>query len=294
MTNPFDIPNAVRFEETSNGLTRAVIATPQAEAKLYLQGAHLSEWTPRGQRPVLFISSKSPYAPGKAIRGGVPVIFPWFGARSDGKSGPAHGFARSMDWQIEGTTLKNNGSVEIALVLLPNDLTRSLGFDNFHLRFRATIGTELEMQLETRNEANEPLPYEEALHTYFAVSDVRQCQVSGLEGTTFIDKTDGFKSKNAGTDAIRIAKETDQVHMNTRTTCRLVDPTWNRHIVVAKSGSDSTVVWNPWVEKTRGMSDMAPDEWKDMICIEPANAGDNAVRLAAGASHTLTASIRVE
>src|SRR5437868_6675093 len=115
MSNPFDIPNAVRFEETSNGLKVAVIATSQAEAKLYLQGAHLSEWTPRGQRPVLFVSSKSLYAPGKAIRGGIPVIFPWFGARSDGKSGPAHGFARSMEWQIEGTTLKNNGTVEIAL-----------------------------------------------------------------------------------------------------------------------------------------------------------------------------------
>jgi glucose-6-phosphate 1-epimerase len=294
MANPFEIPDAVRVEQTSTGLTRAVIDTPQAEAKLYLQGAHLSEWSPRGQRSVLFVSSKSLYAPGKAIRGGVPVIFPWFGARSDGKSGPAHGFARSMEWQIEGTSLRNDGKVEITLVLVPNDVTRSLGFDKFHLRFRVAIGSELEMQLENRNDAGETLVYEEALHTYFAVSDVRQCSVSGLEGTTFIDKTDGFKSKNAGAEAIQITKETDQVHLNTRATCRLSDPIWNRQIVVEKTGSDSTVVWNPWVEKTRGMSDMAPDEWKDMICIETANAADNAVHLPAGASHTLAASIRVE
>jgi glucose-6-phosphate 1-epimerase len=294
MTNPFDIPNTLRIEETPNGLLRAVVTTPEAEAKLYLQGAHLSDWTPRGQRPILFLSSRSLYARSKAIRGGVPVIFPWFGARGDGKSGPAHGFARSMEWQLEETTLKNDGRVEITLVLRPNDITRSFGFDKFHLRFRVAIGSQLAMELETHNEANETLVYEEALHTYFAVSDVRQCRVSGLEGTTYIDKTDGFKQKNAGAEAIQITKETDQVHLNTRTTCRLHDPIWNRQIVVEKNGSDSTVVWNPWVEKTQGMSDMAPDDWKQMICIETANAGVNAMRLPAGASHKLTTSMRVE
>jgi glucose-6-phosphate 1-epimerase len=199
-----------------------------------------------------------------------------------------------MEWQIEATRLRNDGKVEIALVLLPDDVTRSFGFDRFHLRFRVAIGSELEMQLETRNDASEELVYEEALHTYFAVSDVRQCRVSGLEGTTFIDKTDGFKSKNSGAEPIQITKETDQVYLNTRTTCRLSDPIWNRQIIVQKNGSDSTVVWNPWVEKTQGISDMAPDEWKDMVCIETANAGENAVHLPAGASHTLAASIRVE
>src|SRR5882724_52465 len=103
LAEQFDIPGALRFEQGPNNLTRAVISTPTAQADLYLQGAHLTHWTPRGQQPVLFVSPNSLFAPGKAIRGGVPVIFPWFGARSDGKPGPAHGFARTSEWAVEST-----------------------------------------------------------------------------------------------------------------------------------------------------------------------------------------------
>src|SRR5271166_595595 len=123
LASQFNIPNALRFEDTPGGLVRAVISSPAAEADVYLQGAHVTHWTPRGQRPVLFVSPKSLFAPGKAIRGGVPIIFPWFGARSDGKAGPAHGFARSMAWDIEGTKLRTDGKVEITLALAPNDAT---------------------------------------------------------------------------------------------------------------------------------------------------------------------------
>jgi len=260
---------------------------------LYLQGAHLAHWTPRGQRPVLFLSSKSLFARGKAIRGGVPVIFPWFGARSDGSPGPQHGFARTMEWTVEGAALLDGGNVEITLALAPNDVTRSLGYPDFHLLYRVTIGSALELELETRN-GHEPLVFEQALHAYLAVGDVRQASVTGLEGTTFIDKTDGFKRKTLGTEPLRIAKETDQVHVNTTAACVVHDPVWNRLIVVEKTGSHSTVVWNPWIEKTKDMSDMAADGWRQMLCIETANAADNAVHLAPGASHKLTASIRVE
>jgi glucose-6-phosphate 1-epimerase len=294
LASQFDIPNALRFEDSLDELVRAVISTPAAEAEVYLQGAHLTHWAPRGQRPVLFVSPKSLFAPGKAIRGGVPIIFPWFGPRGDGNPGPAHGFARTTEWAVEGAQLRNDGRVEITLTLAPNDITSGFGYDAFHLRFRVTVGSELELELETRNHANEPLTYEEALHTYFAVGDIHQASVSGLEGTTYIDKTDGFKRKKLGNEPVRIAKETDQVHLNTKATCVLRDPVWNRRIIVEKSGSDSTVVWNPWIDKTKGMSDMAPDDWKKMLCVETANADDNAVHLPPGESHKLTASIRVE
>src|ERR1700693_4674515 len=146
--NQFDIPNALRFEDASEGLVRAVISTPAAEADLYLQGAHVTHWKPRGQRPVLFVSPKSLFAPGKAIRGGLPIIFPWFGARSDGKPGPAHGFARNTQWVIEGTKLHNDGGVEMKLALAPNEAARGLGYAGFRLRFRVTTGSDLEMELE--------------------------------------------------------------------------------------------------------------------------------------------------
>jgi glucose-6-phosphate 1-epimerase len=271
-----------------------VISTPAADAELYLQGAHVTHWTPRGHRPVLFVSPKSLFVSGKAIRGGIPVIFPWFGSRGDGRPGPAHGFARSMEWAIEGTRLHNDGNVEITLALSPNNVTRGFGYDGFHVRFRVTVGSELELELETRNDTRETLIYEEALHTYFAIADINQVSVSGLEGTTYIDKTDGFKRKKLGNNPVHVAKETDQVHLNAKGTCVVHDPVRNRRIIVEKSGSDSTVVWNPWIDKTKGMADMAPDDWKEMICVETANVADNAVHLPAGASHKLTARIRVE
>jgi glucose-6-phosphate 1-epimerase len=289
----FDIPNALRFEDAASGL-RAVISTPMAEAEIYLQGAHVTHWTPRGQRPVLFVSSKSVFAPGKAIRGGVPVIFPWFGPRSDGKPGPAHGFARTTEWTIEGTELRGDGKVEITFALAPNEISRGLGYAGFHLRYRVTVGSELEMRLETRNHGQEPLTFEEALHAYFAIGDINQASVSGLEGTTYIDKTDGFKRKKLGNEPLRIAKETDEVHLSTEATCVVHDPVWQRRITVEKSGSDSTVIWNPWIEKTKGMSDMAADDWMGMICVETANAADNAVHLPPGAARTMTTLIRVE
>ena len=144
LANQFDIANAVRFDEGPGGLIRAVVSTPAVEAEVYLQGAHVAHWAPSGQRPVLFLSRKSLFAPGKAIRGGVPVIFPWFGARGDGKPGPAHGFARNTQWVIGGTRLRNDGRVEITLALAPNDVSRGFGYSAFHLGFRVTVGSELE------------------------------------------------------------------------------------------------------------------------------------------------------
>jgi glucose-6-phosphate 1-epimerase len=290
----FDIQNAIRFEAGSGGLMRAAVSTPAAEGELYLHGAHVTRWAPRGQKPVLFVSSNSLFAPGKAIRGGVPVIFPWFGPRSDGRPGPAHGFARTLEWSVEETRLRDDARVEVTLALAPNETTRALGYDEFHLRFRVTFGAELQMELEIRNDTQASLNCEEALHTYFAIGDIHQVTVSGLEGTTYIDKTDGFQRKTQGVEPMRIAQERDQVHLSTPGTCVIHDPAWNRRIVVKKSGSNSTVVWNPWIEKTKGMADMAPGDWKQMICVETGNVADNTLRLVPGESHRMTASIQLD
>lgn len=294
LAHQFNLPNALGFEDVQGGLVRAVVNTPAAEAEIYLHGAHVTGWKPRGQRPVLFLSSESLFSAGKAIRGGIPIIFPWFGARTDGKSGPAHGFARTMEWTLEGTHLRDDGDVEITLGLAPNDSTRAFGYADFALGYRITVGLTLGVELVVHNCGSTPLVYEEALHTYFAVGDIHHAWISGLEGTLFIDKTDGFKRKEVGHETIRIARETDQVHLNTRAKCVVHDGKWDRRIVVEKNGSDATVIWNPWAEKANAMSDMGPGEWQNMICVESANAADNAVHLAAGASHKLTALIRVE
>ena len=152
----FNLPNVLRFEDAPGGLVRAVVSSQAAEAEIYLQGAHVARWKPCGQRPVLFLSSKSLFKPGKAIRGGVPVIFPWFGPRAEGKPGPAHGFARTTEWALEGTKLRNNGDVEITLVLAPNDSARAFGYGEFALRFSMPIGSNLQKDLEVHNWGKKP------------------------------------------------------------------------------------------------------------------------------------------
>jgi len=211
---------------------------------------HLFAWCERNALDATRTSAspvyqpKSLFAPSKAIRGGVPIIFPWFGPRSAGKLGPAHGFARTMEWTIEETRQHDDGRVQITLALSTNDVTRGFGYADFHLRFRVTLGAELEMELKTRNDSNEPVAYEEALHVYFATSDVHQASISGLEGTTHVDKTDGFKRKTLGSGPLRVTKETDQVHLSTKASCVIHDPVWKRRIIIEKGGSGSTVVWN--------------------------------------------------
>src|SRR4051812_41503406 len=126
------------------------ISTQLAEAELYSYGAHLTRWTPRGEKPVLYLSPAAIFTPGKGIRGGVPIIFPWFGPRSDGKPGPVHGFARTREWMSEGQRATEDGNVEIAFVLQAG------------VRFRAMIGTELSVALEITNLSTEPFTFEEA------------------------------------------------------------------------------------------------------------------------------------
>ena len=204
------------------------------------------------------------------------------------------GLGTPLDQLTDVRVVELNGSaVEIVLALTPSNTSRDLGFTDFHLRLRVIFGAVLEMELETRNQSPAPLVYEEALHTYFSISDVRQVAVSGLEKTAYLDKTDGSLRKVQGDAPLRFTKETDQVHLSTTAACVIDDPQWKRRIIVEKSGSNTTVVWNPWIEKTKALADMAPDEWQRMLCVETVNAGGDAVHLAPGATHKMRASIRL-
>lgn len=262
-------------------LERRTISTPLADAEIYLQGAHITAWTPRGERPVLYMSPRSLFAEGKAIRGGIPVIFPWFGARSDGKPGPMHGYARTSLWTVDHERTLADGRMQVQLSLEPMTL-------------RAIFGATLEVDLVVCNESAEPLAFEDALHTYFAVGDIEQVTLTGLENTTYLDKTESFAVKQQPDAPMRITKETDQVHVDTTSTCVIHDPAWNRRIIIEKSGSDTTVVWNPWSEKSKSMADMDADGWRGMLCVETANAGRNAVTLSPGESHRMGLKVSVE
>jgi D-hexose-6-phosphate mutarotase len=181
----------------------------------------------------------------------------------------------------------------IMLSLASDATTRAAASRDFVLTYEVRLGDTLSMSLTVTNPGEAPLTFEEALHTYLAVSDVRQAGVEGLAGATFVDKTDGGRRKTQDDAVIAISDETDRLYLDTPATVMLTDPGLGRLISVVKAGSLSSVVWNPWIAKSRAMPDFGDNEWPGMICVETANAADNAVTLPPGAWHTMTAAISV-
>lgn len=304
----FAIPGVLAFEKTASGLVAARVTTPAAEATIYLHGAHLTHWKPAGEAPAIFVSQRAEFVAGKPIRGGVPVIFPWFGERHDGKSGPMHGFARISEWELAFAAMTGD-ELHLAFTLAPDDQSRALGFDHFRLSYRVTIGRTLTLQLTVANDSGSggareasietkamgaPLVFEEALHTYYAVADAQKVSIDGLGGTTYLDKVDGMKRKVQPAGMLKLEGRTDQPYLNTEATCVLHDEAGGRRIVVAKKGSATTVVWNPWKELTATMADMEPDSWLHMTCIETANVGEDSLTLAPGEHHSMRAHISIE
>jgi glucose-6-phosphate 1-epimerase len=290
LTDSFSILGNLAFDKTETGLVRARITTPACTAEIYLQGAHLTQWQPAGHGPVLFLSEQSSFTPGKAIRGGVPIIFPWFGPRTGARTdGPSHGFARIEDWEVAFAALSGD-DLHLTLTLGPTEQSRALGFDNFRVAVQLILGETLTMRLTVANESAEPLHFEEAFHTYLTVGDVAQIRITGLAETEYLDKTDHFLRKRQTDPVLTLNAETDRPYLNTASAVTLEDPALLRRIVVAKQGSQTTVVWNPWA----ALADMTGDGWRQMTCIEAANAADNAITLAANSTHTMESRISVE
>jgi glucose-6-phosphate 1-epimerase len=289
----YAIPGSLAFHEGNGGLTRAQITTPTCTGEIYLHGAHLTAWQPVGQSPVLFLSERSPFAEGKAIRGGVPIIFPWFGNRTgDRTDGPAHGFARTAQWEVAFAALAGD-DLHLTLTLAPTDESRALGYSEFQLVFEVVFGRELRMRLTVANKSAAPLHFEEALHTYFEVADVEHISIDGLGGGLFVDKTDDFKRKTQIEPTLYLSGATDSCFLNTAAPVTLTDPGLHRRITVSKTHSDATVVWNPWSAASAKMADMTAENWRTMTCIETVNAMDNAITLAPGGAHTMESHITV-
>ena len=284
------LPNSVQIVAGHGGLPCVQVRHPVAEADLYLQGAHLTHFKPAGAHPVLFLSGKSLFLEGKPIRGGVPLIFPWFGARQDDPKSPMHGFARNLPWELVEATESAEG-VTLRLRLVSGQQTLALWAHPFVAEFEVVVGQKLGLVFSVSNPGPDAFEFEEALHTYFQVADVRAVRVTGLENTVFLDKTDGFARKQEGTAPIAITAETDRIYLETESACVIADA--GRRIRIGKSGSRTTVLWNPWVAKSAAMADFGDDEWPSMLCIETANTHPAPVNLPPGATHRMTAEIEV-
>jgi glucose-6-phosphate 1-epimerase len=280
----------VHFEDGPGGLVRARLEAPGGEAEIYLHGAHVAQFTPRGHAPLLFVSRESAFAPGQPIRGGVPVIFPWFGPREDG---PLHGMARLLEWSVADVR-RVDDALEMVLELAPETPPHPAWPNGAALQFFIGVSDELRLSLAVFNRGAAPFRFEEALHTYFTVGDAREVQIHGLQGARFLDKTDGFQEKTQGQNALELTGETDRVYFDTTETVVIHDPVLARRIRIEKENSGATVVWNPWENKARAMPDFGDDEWTRMLCIETCNVMAHAIEISPGESHVMTAKFAVE
>jgi D-hexose-6-phosphate mutarotase len=204
-----------------------------------------------------------------------------------------HGFARLREWRVESVVQPGDGTVELIFELDADEGTRGLWPHTFAARYHVRVGRVLELVLRVRNDGAQPFTFEEALHSYVAVGDARQIQILGLEGTTYIDKVDGMTHKAQGDAPVTLERETDRVYTKTRATCVIDDPVLGRRINIAKEGSDSTVIWNPWIEKSKAMADFGEGDWPGMVCVEVCNVGDQRVTVEAGETHEMRAAVGV-
>ena len=282
--------SGLTFREGSGGFSIATLNHRGSEASVALHGAQVLSYIPSGERPVLWCSEHAIYKEGKAIRGGVPVCWPWFADHPDEPSYPAHGFARTQAWTILETS-GNQDEVSLTLSLQQNQDSLKLWPHAFELTLKVILSDTLRLEFEVVNLGLEPFTFTGALHSYFAISAIDQIHVTGLEGATYIDSVDK-DARKCQESSIRIAEEVDRLFIDTEATTAIVDQGWNRKITISKSGSHSTVVWNPWIAKATRMNDFGDEEYLKMVCVETANAADNSVTVTAAASHQMVAEIQ--
>jgi glucose-6-phosphate 1-epimerase len=289
----FGIRDVLGFAE-EGGLAKATVSLDGMQGELFLQGATITGWQPKGERPVIFTSPNVIFAPGTAVRGGIPIIFPWFGPNRREPKAPQHGFVRAAPWQLDSVERSGPGELTMQLSITAAEATSPFWPEPFRAVYAVSFGKTLAVTLAVQNRAGHEIVFEEALHTYFAVSDVAKVSVSGLGGTTYIDKVDGAQRKTQDSAPIKLSGETDRVYLGTPRQVAIDDPEWRRKIVIEKDGAASTIVWNPWTEKAAAMKDLGANAWPGMVCVETGNAADNEVRLAAGGEHRMSTRIGVD
>ena len=288
----FGMPGVAEVCEGNGVLPRVQISHPCVEGEMYLYGAQVTSWKPAGYDELLFVSSKSHWQEGLAIRGGIPICFPWFRAKADDPQAPAHGFVRTKMWQLE-SIIENEGGVAISMFTESDEQTRHTWPGEFRLTHRVMFGRELSMELVCTNTGTTPLRFEEALHTYNRVADIRQTRLTGLDTMHFLDNTDSNKEKTQLND-VTIATQTDNAYLNTQNAVDLIDLKSQRRIRLLKTNSNNTVVWNPWREGTAKIRDLGGEEWTEFLCVEASNIRDAAFTLPPGQEHKMTAILSVE
>lgn len=276
-------PARVTFLDGQNDLNMVEVSTRWGSAEIYCHGAHVTQFRKQGEPPLLFMSQFSRFAEGQPIRGGIPIIFPWFGLR-EGLG--QHGFARLKEWDLKEILPQTDGSVCLRFRL--PDCPEAGTMPAFVADYIVTVGEALSCMLVVSNASPEDsFTFENCLHTYFEVSDATAISILGLKGVNYLDQVANFEQRTEQGESIRIGSEVDRTYFDTDHSVEIIDPRFSRKIRIEKQGSRSSVVWNPWIAKAQQMPDFGNDEYQKMVCVESGNVGNNRITLAPGESSTL-------
>jgi glucose-6-phosphate 1-epimerase len=288
----FEIPGLVKIEPGRGGLPVVRVTPGDATGEMHLHGGQVMSWAPTGARDVLFVSGQARYEDGRAIRGGIPVCAPWFGAHAARPALPAHGFVRTKAWSLDAVDRTDDGIV-VTMSTRSDDETLRVWPHEFLLVNRVTFASTLQVELTMRNTGDAPLSFEEALHTYYRVGDVTRARVLGLEGTAYLDSLDGLQRRSQD-DVIDFADEVDRIYLDTaHREIAIDDPVWDRRVRVTSTHSRTTVVWNPWTRKAKTLGDLGDEEWRDFVCVETCNVQPAAIELAPGQPHVMRLTIAI-
>lgn len=286
-----NLPSSVSEISGIDGLPALHVSTDVCEATIQLHGAHLTSFVPADGDEMLWMSSLAQAEGPTAIRGGVPICFPWFGSGVSGQATPSHGFARLAAWRLVDA-YDDEGSVTLTFELNSNDVA---DLDNKHAwprglsaRYAVRLGAEVHLMLTATNDGDDSVVMEEALHTYLRVPNIADTAIDGDAGERYLDQLSG--RTETVSDSITFPGEVDLVLDSTRDLTVTCGGT--PLVTVEREGSHSIVIWNPHIDKARALRDVPDDAWPEFVCVEAANVKDNAVTLQPDHSHTMTAIYR--
>lgn len=288
----FRIPDHAEFEFGHGKLPMLRIRNDAAEALISLYGGQVLSYRPTATgREMLFLSERAHFHHGKAIKGGIPICWPWFGPSPDDRDLPAHGLARIHMWSVREVSQDESDTTYITLGIDNNDDTRAIWPHEFKLRLHITVGETLRLELETTNTSKTAYDITQALHTYFSIGHIFDTHVEGLTGKKYLDKAHGGTS-NRQDGSVRFEGEVDAVYANVGTNLAIIDAKQQRRIEISTEYSDTAVVWNPWAGISYQMSDLDDDAFKRFVCVETANTGDEIVHLQPAATAQIAATYR--
>lgn len=288
----YGISGVAEILRGNGDLLKIAVHTPACSGEVYLHGAHVTSWKPADSEETIFVSKESCWEDGRAIRGGIPICFPWFRGKADSPNAPQHGFARIKSWTLDSILADDDGVV-VEMSTTSDADSRIWWPSDFKLTFRVTFGKHLNLELQMKNTGQSNLRFEEALHTYHRVGNAETIRIDGLDGVTYLDNTDSNK-RCLQQGAVEFTSQVDRVYLDTDHSIQLADPQMGRRVTAVKTNSLTTVVWNPWKEGARSMIDLGDDEWTQMACIEASNIRDFAIKLQPGQQHSMRVTVTVD